>query len=184
MSKEFILTFFSLSLGRYYNDDKGECLPCLKCCGDDQDVVENECKGKLGAGSNMICSFDSSINRCDKATKSPHKLTAITKQVAATHNNYTSPSQGLKSVPSLPPTTQNSNHLSQRQDQDFWAAVSISVVIMVLLVALGCVCGCCWFYLYKKRQVNTSFWCCGEDERGNSVTGVQYSLDKKAHEGN
>lgn len=103
MSKEFILTFFSLSLGRYYNDDKGECLPCLKCCGDDQDVVENECKGKLGAGSNMICSFDSSINRCDKATKSPHKLTAITKQVAATHNNYTSPSQGLKSVPSLPP---------------------------------------------------------------------------------
>lgn len=44
-------------LVRYYDVDKGDCLKCSRCCGDDADVMVKECKEKLGAGSNMICSF-------------------------------------------------------------------------------------------------------------------------------
>ena len=41
-------------------------------------MVEEECKGKLGAGSSMICSFHSSVNRCENTTPStPSDLHAI-----------------------------------------------------------------------------------------------------------
>ncbi|KAL9971971.1 hypothetical protein ACROYT_G018202 [Oculina patagonica] len=173
-----------MSLGRYYNDNKGECLTCSKCCGDEQDVVEDECKQKLGAGSNMICSFDSSFNRCDKTTAHPRTVkhtTTANQGTGADGNNYTSPPPSQASEgedDALPDPTNQSSHLSQRKDQDFWAAVGIPVGILVLLVVVGCV------YFYKTRRVNTSVWCNGDAERGNpdSVTGVQYSLDKNALE--
>ena len=68
---EFSFSCFSFFLlDRYYDDDMNDCFPCVKCCQDEKDVVENECKEKLGTGSNMICSH-SSINRCDKSTPPP-----------------------------------------------------------------------------------------------------------------
>lgn len=55
-----------LLFDRYYDDDKGDCFLCIKCCNDGLDVVENECKEKLGIRLSMICFFYSSINRCVK----------------------------------------------------------------------------------------------------------------------
>ena len=52
-------------MNRYYDESKGDCLKCSKCCNDDQDVVESECIEKLGSQSSMICSFHSSVNRCN-----------------------------------------------------------------------------------------------------------------------
>lgn len=140
-------------------------------------MVEVECQEKLGPGSNMICSFDSSVNRCDKSTnlRSLHKLTTIANQITATHDNYTSPSQGSKSEQTLPPT--ESNDLSQKKDQDFWTAAIIPVVILALMAICGCV------YVYKTRHANACFWCHGDAERGSvhySVTGGQCTLDEKA----
>ena len=63
----FSACFFPFIFCRYYND-LGSCMPCSKCCGENKDVVENECKQKLGTASNMICSFLSSANRCDSIT--------------------------------------------------------------------------------------------------------------------
>ncbi|XP_068702767.1 tumor necrosis factor receptor superfamily member 16-like isoform X2 [Montipora foliosa] len=50
-----------------YFDTSGNCLPCSKCCGDEDKVVE-ECKSNLGAGSDMVCSFNQSANLCDITT--------------------------------------------------------------------------------------------------------------------
>ena len=179
--REFISYFSIFSLDRYYDDDKGDCFACSRCCGDDQDVVEDECKGKLGAGSNMICSFYSSVNRCEKSTTSPQTPTTIINPTTAA-NNHTSASQDSKREHTVPPTTQNTGslHLSQRKDQGLLAAVSISVGILVLLVCCGC------FYFFKKRQDDTSFGCNRDAESGShdSVTEAHYSVNKKANEGN
>ena len=167
-------------MGRYYNDDKGECLACSKCCGDEHDVVEDECKEKLGAGSNMICSFNSIFNRCDKSTAHPQKPTTASNQgTGAVDHTYTNPSQGSNALP-MGPTIQGTK--DQRKEQGLLAAVSIPVVIMALLVVTGCL------YFYKTRQVN-NFWCNDDAERGNpdselDTSRMQYSsMDKKALDG-
>ena len=146
----------SLPLGRYYNDAKGECLPCSKCCGDDHDLVELECQEKLGPGSDMICSFDTSVNRCGKATNlgSQHKHTTIAMKITATPDN-TSPSQGSKSEQT------ESGNLSQRKDRDFWTAAIIPAVILALMVI------CCCVYTYKTWHPNG--WCRGDPEMGSGA---------------
>ena len=148
---------FSLPLDRYYNDAKGECLPCSKCCGDDHDLVEVECQEKMGPGSNKICSFDTSVNRCGKATnwRSQHEHTTIAMKITATADNYTSPSQGSKSEQT------DSNNLSQRKDQDFWTAAIIPTVILALMAICGCV------YIYKTGHPNG--WCRGDPEIGSGA---------------
>ncbi|XP_068702769.1 tumor necrosis factor receptor superfamily member 16-like isoform X1 [Montipora foliosa] len=51
-----------------YFDASGNCLPCSKCCGDGEDQLVDECKSKVGATSDMVCSFNHSANRCDMTT--------------------------------------------------------------------------------------------------------------------
>lgn len=150
-------------MGRYYNHAKGDCLPCSKCCGDDQDLVEVECQEKLGPRSNMICSFDTSVNRCGKAInlRSLHNVTTNAKKITATPDNYTSPSQASKSEQSEAPT--ESNDLSQRKVQDFWTAAIIPVVILALMAICGCV------YIYKTGNPNGCFWCRSDVERGSGA---------------
>ena len=153
------------SLCRYYNDAKGECLPCSKCCGDDHDLVEIECQEKLGPGSNMICSFDTSVNRCGKATNlgSQHKRTTIAVKITATPDNYTSPSQDSKSE-----QTESSN-LSERKDQDFWTAAIIPAVILALMVI------CCCVYTYKTWHPNG--WCRGDPEMASGALDAGKNID-------
>lgn len=140
----------------------GECLPCSKCCGDNQDLVEVECQEKRGPGSNMICSFDTSVNRCGEVTnlRTLHKLTAVEKELTASPDNYTSSSQGPKRDQTEPPT--KSNNLSQRKEQDFWTAAIISVVILALMS----ICGCA--YIYKTGHANGCVWSHSDAERGSA----------------
>ena len=149
-------------MGRYYNHAKGECLPCSKCCGDNQDLVEVECKEKLRPGSNMICSFDTSVNHCGKATNL-RSLTTIAKESTATPDNYTSPSQGTKSEQTEPPT--------ESKEQDFWAAAIIPVVILTLIVICGCI------YIYKTGHANGCFWHHGDAERDSGVLNAGKNID-------
>ncbi|XP_068718173.1 tumor necrosis factor receptor superfamily member 14-like isoform X2 [Montipora capricornis] len=58
---------------RYFDDERG-CLNC-SCCGEGNHTVEEECKRKLGAGSNMICSFNSSATGCEFTSPSPQAET-------------------------------------------------------------------------------------------------------------
>lgn len=150
------------SVDRYYNHAMGECLPCSKCCGDNQDLVEVECQEKRGPGSNMICSFDTSVNRCGEVTnlRTLHKLTAVAKELTASPDNYTSSSQGPKSDQTEPPT--KSNNLSQRKEQDFWTAAIIPVVILALMA----ICGCA--YIYKTGRANGCVWSHSDAERGSA----------------
>lgn len=78
-----------MCLDRYYDHTSMDCLLCSKCCGDDWDVVEDECKKKLGATSNMICSFHSSINRCSTTTASVHDQGGTTAQTRPTYSSVT-----------------------------------------------------------------------------------------------
>ena len=76
--KKVIFNSLLFPLNRYYDESKGDCLKCSKCCNDDRDVVESECIEKLGSQSSMICSFHSSVKRCNiKLTPKfvPHSTT-------------------------------------------------------------------------------------------------------------
>jgi len=130
---------------RYYDDDKGDCFPCTKCCYDEQDVVENECKEKLGTGSNMICSFHSSINRCDKSTAFPLVLSTTTNIT----NGDTISRQGSKHEPTVPPTTQpvhRSSPTKATKHQDLLIVIIIPVALMLLaLLIIFAV------YLYSRK---------------------------------
>lgn len=57
------------SPNRYFDKKRG-CLNC-SCCGEGNHTVEEECKRKLGAGSNMICSFNSSAPGCEFTSPLP-----------------------------------------------------------------------------------------------------------------
>ena len=125
-------------------------MSCSKCCGENKDVVENECKQKLGTASNMICSFLSSANRCDSTTTAasaqettttvlntttPVPFTFIivkaVRTVTATHQSIST--QGAQSSPRLSKT---------KRDLDISANVTfiVSLVILgLLLVIFGCV---------------------------------------------
>lgn len=138
------------SKDRYYDVDKGDCLKCSRCCGDDADVVVKECKEKLGAGSNMICSFDSSVNRCDQTTPQPTRT-----------NSHVSRKEDV------PYSTQYRDHSAQANDQDYLAATVIPVVIMVVLVV--CVC----LYFFKKRLAEMLSWChCAVEEEDHHELAV------------
>ena len=97
-------------LYRYYDKEIGDCKQCSKCCGDDQDVIEEECKSKMGAVSNMICSFQSSVNRCDRdtdtLTPSPQETRASqTEANASASPENTTESKNASTVGSLDKTT-------------------------------------------------------------------------------
>lgn len=156
--------FMFLLLDRYYDVDKGDCFPCAKCCQDEQDVEENECKEKLGTGSNMICSFHSSVNRCDKSTPFPQEPTTTTDQ-STTTNDYTTPSQGSKHEHTVPPTAQPSHHFTQTKaatHQGLLIAVSIFVSLIILIFIAICL------YIHKARLTGCLYsWC-----NCNTETGV------------
>jgi len=149
------LFIFYFLLDRYYDDDKGDCFPCTKCCNDEQDVVENECKEKLGTTSNMICSFHSSINRCDKSTAFPQEPTATMNQSSIT-NDHTSPSQGSKREHTLPPTAQHNHRFSQTKATNHrHLLISISVPVALIIFAVIFV----FLYIRKARQTGNYLWC-------------------------
>ena len=154
-AKYSFLCFSFLLLDRYFDDDKGDCFPCSKCCQDEQDVVENECREKLGTGSNMICSFHSSINRCDKSTPFAQESTTTTDQSTIT-NNYTTPSQSSKHEHTVPPTAQPAKH------HDLLIAVGIFVPLIIIIIIIA-VC----LYIHKARLTGCYSWC-----NCNTKTGV------------
>lgn len=156
---------FSSPLGRYYNDAKGECLPCSKCCGDDHDLVEVECQEKLGPGSNMICSFTTNVNRRGKAAnlRCQYEHTTVPMTITATPDNYNIPSQGSRSEQT------DSNNLSLGKDQGFWMAVIIPAVILTLLAIYGCV------YIYKTGLPND--WCRADPKMDSGALDAGKNID-------
>ena len=162
--------FYFFSLDRYYDNDKGDCFPCSKCCHDDHDVEKDECKQKLGAGSHMICSFDSSVNRCDKSTPSPQKPTTITNQSKTTStSDYTSSSQGSKhehTVPTTRPTAQPRHHPSTTvtaKSFDKLISFTVPVVLTLLIIAA------CYMCKARIRQMCGFPWCSCPDS-GNKAS--------------
>ena len=128
--------------------------------------MENECKEKLGTGSNMICSFHSSINRCDKSTPFPQEPTTAMDQSIITNHYYTTPSQGSKDEHTVPPTAQPSHHVTQTKTakhRSLLIAVSIFVplIIITTIVAIKCL------YIHKARLKGCYSWC-----NCNTETGV------------
>ena len=98
------------SKDRYYDEVIGDCKRCSKCCGDDQDVIKEECERKMGAASNMLCSFESSVNQCDRdtdtLTPSPQETTASqTKANASASPENTTESKNASTAASLDKTT-------------------------------------------------------------------------------
>ena len=155
-----------MSPDRYYDEDKGDCLPCSQCCDDDQDVVEPECETKLGAGSDKICSIHSSVNRCDQSTPSPPKPTAITPIQNTSMSSGTSPRQSSKHEHAVPPTALA--HL----DLVFLISFSIPVVL-ALLVIFGC-------FVCKARQKHIYSWCGSNSEADIPSSGKNAPIKSTA----
>jgi len=133
--QKFHFVLFIFVGDRYYDDDKGDCFPCTKCCNDEQDVEENECKEKLGTGSNMICSFHSSINRCDKSMPFSQEPTTTT-------NVDTNSSQGSKREQTVPPTAQPSHHFSPTKTTKHQGLlIAVIIISLTLLIILAV----CWY---------------------------------------
>lgn len=134
--QNFHFILFIVVGDRYYDDDKGDCFPCTKCCYDEQDVVENECKEKLGTGSNKMCSFHSNINRCDKPPPFPPETSTTTKVTTVGTN---SSQGGSKREHTVPPTAQPSHRFSPSkatEHQGLLIAVIISLTLILLVILL------------------------------------------------
>lgn len=172
-----------LLLDRYYDDDKGDCFPCTKCCNDELDVVENECKEKLGTRSSMICSFHSSINRCVKSTAFPQEPTTTTDQSTIT-DDYTTQSQSSKHEHTIPATAQPSHRFSQTKaakHQDLLTPIGVSVaLVLALLIIIAAVV----LYIRKARKTANYLWCYNCDtETGVPDTGNHHKSTKGNHPG-
>ena len=138
----------------------GGCLPCSKCCGDGRDVVEDECKQKLGAASNMICSFHSSVNRCDTTTvptttttmASPESTTTTVISTSTYTSGLTLSPSSVTHLPSIfTLNRQDIPHPSERKGLPNSLTVSVIVPVVILGLLLVTV-GCVTYFLYSRQR--------------------------------
>ena len=94
-NKKIPISFSKYNYRRYFDDERG-CLNC-SCCGDGNNTVEEECKRKLGAGSNMICSFNRSATGCEFITPSPQTVTTIIQDDTSKQNERINDSESTPS---------------------------------------------------------------------------------------
>ena len=149
-----VIIFYSLlfPLNRYYDESKGDCLKCSKCCNDDRDVVESECIEKLGSQSSMICSFHSSVNRCNIESSPrfvPQSTTESSQSSAATTSSHivsvaltnTSANVGYR----LEKITHSGRFASKSKDI---ISITVTVVALFLVIVGG-------IYLFCKLRSPT-----------------------------
>ena len=154
-------------------------MPCSKCCGENKDVVENECVQKLGAASNMICSFLSSANRCDTITTAaseqetttrilntttpvPFTLTRVrdaATTLTATHQSTST--QGAQSSPGLSKT---------KQDLD--NSTNVTVIVVPVTVGLLLIIVCVTYFLYSRARCSYLMYQCDPEGPNGSQTVV------------
>ena len=139
--KKEIFNSLLFLFNRYYDESRGDCLRCSKCCNDDRDVVESECIEKLGSQSSMICSFHSSVNRCNiKSTPTfgPQSTTESSQSSAATTSSHivsvaltnTSANVGYR----LENITHSGRFASKSKDcNDSCKSITVTVVILFLV---------------------------------------------------
>ena len=142
-----VIIFYSLlfPLNRYYDESKGDCLKCSKCCNDHRDVVESECIEKLGSQSSMICSFHSSVNRCNIESSPrfvPQSTTESSQSSAATTSSHivsvaltnTSANVGYR----LENITHSGRFASKSKDcNDSCKSITVTVVVLFLVFVGG-----------------------------------------------
>lgn len=134
-------------------------MKCSKCCNDDQDVEEDECKGKLGSQSSMICSFHSSVNRCNikstpkfvpQSTNESSQSSAPTMSLSShTVTTGANASEGYR----LKNITQHRVHgqfASKSNDRDD-SYTSIRVTAVAVPVLLIVVVRCLLYWFCKSR---------------------------------
>ena len=164
--KKEIFNSLLFLFNRYYDESRGDCLRCSKCCNDDRDVVESECIEKLGSQASMICSFHSSVNRCNikstpkfvpqstnssqssALTTSNHTVVAFTKTSANMDNILTNTIHSVV----------RSRFASGKEDQNYsYTLITITLVTVVvglLMVGLALtVSGICPIFLCNLRSL-------------------------------
>ena len=128
--------------------------------------MKDECKEKLGAASNMICSFYSGVNRCGiTTTASPQNITTITGINKSTYTKA-SPmaSDTHQETPVSTPYGPGSPGLSEQKHLDIPLVVTVPLVIVgLLLVIAGCVA---YFLCSRNRCSYLSQMCCSDAEMG------------------
>ena len=152
-------------------------MKCSKCCGDGRDVVEGECKEKLGAASNMICSFHSSVNRCViTTTASPQDNT--TNNHTSTYITRTSPSRIIHQAGNSTVTSSGRSstpYMSKTKTFRHWVAVAVSVslVILIGLLVFAAIQYCCF-----SSQRRGSCLLCISSGGADSEMGIQYHVNE------
>ena len=149
-----------LLFDRYF-DESGVCLPCSKCCGDGRDKVENECKSKLGATSENVCSFNHSGNLCDKSTTptaATSSSTEITRNATSTPNVTATPTQTSASGGSFASTSVSGKPSSGK-------IIRIIVLVVVLSIIFKTV------FVRARQKCNHLHGGNSDVEAGQSETG-------------
>lgn len=147
------------SKDRYYDKSIGDCLKCSKCCHDDRDVVEGECKEKLESQSSMICSFHSSVNRCDiKSTVDLHQPTTESSQSSAHTTSSHTVTVAFVSTNARATRGYRLENISQPEVQRFASKSKdhsdshTSFVVTMVLLVLVIVCGIYLLWFCKSRS--------------------------------
>lgn len=149
------------SKDRYYDASKGDCLKCSKCCNDDQDVEEDECKGKLGSQSSMICSFHSSVNRCSikstpkfvpQSTNESSQSSAPTMSLSShTVTTGANASEGYRLKNITQPRVHGQFASKSNDHDDSYTLIIVTAVVLVLVLVLLIVVGMCLLWFCKSR---------------------------------
>ena len=110
--------------------------------------MQVECRTKLGAASNMICSFNSSFDRCDTtSTASPQETTTVTNTPA-----YTSTTIDAVTQSTINQGGQGSPPPSKRKGLPNSRAPSIAVPLVAAFGSLLVISGCAAYFLWYKRK--------------------------------
>ena len=157
--KKVIFHSLLFPLSRYYDESKGDCLKCSKCCNNDRDVVESECIEKLGSQSSMICSFHSSVNRCNIESSPrfvPQSTTESSQSSAATTSSHivavaltnTSANVGYR-LENITHSGVYSRFASKSKDcNDYCKSITVTGVVLFLVIVGG-------IYLFCKLRSPT-----------------------------
>ena len=138
-SKSDNFLFLTLPFNRYYDESKGDCLKCSKCCNDHRDVVESECIEKLGSQSSMICSFHSSVNRCniESSPKFVPQSTTESSHIVTVALTNTSANVGYR-LENITHSGVHSRFASKSKDcNDSCISITVTVVVLFLVIVSG-----------------------------------------------
>ncbi|XP_068702771.1 tumor necrosis factor receptor superfamily member 16-like [Montipora foliosa] len=146
-----------------YFDTSGNCLLCSKCCGDGEDKMVNECKAKVRAAPDMVCSFNRSANRCDVTTTASvltrnttvstftSNATLLPSVTTSLPSNFQSGSPHASSSSAPQPFEKNGDESGATHEKVVFGVIYFAVLVLVAFGTFG-MCILCKRWIPRCRN--------------------------------